>query len=278
MDRWLEIVIKVPLSTLEVTYHFLWQQVGGIAVDKEGDEFILNIYVKDSDKFLKRLEKLPFILKKKHLIKQIRTLPNCKEHKLSHFIIMPSHFDLPGIPIVLEPAIAFGTGSHPTTIYCLKLLYELYKDFTPRPELVLDAGTGTGILAIAASRLGAKQVLAIDISHDAVNIAERNVALNHLPNIKVLGCCITKVEGTFDLILANLYSPLLKEISNKLIELLNSEGWLIVSGIPNTNYKEIISPFLKNGLKIIKSYCDNKWYAAMLNKQFIQYSNPFLNG
>ncbi len=265
MDKWLEIVIKIPPSLLEVTYHFLWQQVRGIAVDKEGDDFILNAYINHSDKFLKRLEKPPFILKRKYLIKQIRTLPNCKEYKSSHFTIMPSHFDLPGIPIVLEPATAFGTGSHPTTIYCLKLLYELYKDFTQLPEYVLDAGTGTGILAIATARLGAEKVLAIDVSHDAVSIAERNVTLNHLANIEVLSCCITELKGKFDLILANLYGPLLKRISDKLSELLNSGGWLIISGISTPNNEIIISSFLKNRLKLIKSYKDNKWCAAMLH-------------
>jgi ribosomal protein L11 methylase PrmA len=265
-DKWLEIVIKTPLSTLELTYHFLWQQVRGIAIDKEGDDFILNAYIKDSDKFLKRLEKLPSILKRKYLIKQIRTFPNCKEDKLSHFIIMPSHFDLPGIPIILEPATAFGTGSHPTTIYCLKLLYELYKDFIQLPEYVLDAGTGTGILAIAAARLGAKQVLAIDISHDAVSITERNVALNHLANIKVQSLCITKVEGKFDLILANLDEALLKRIPNKLAELLNNRGWLIISGMTVPDDKVIIPLFLKNGLRLIKSYNKVEWCAALLKK------------
>jgi len=230
------------------------------------DDFILlnllNVYIKHSNRFLKRLEKYLFRLKRQYLIKQ-----NCGD-KLP-FIIMPSHFDLPGIPIILESGPAFGTGNHPTTIYCLKLLYELYKDFTPLPEYALDAGTGTGILSIAASRLGAKQVLAIDISHDAVSTAKRNVALNHLENIEVLSCCITKVEGTFDLVLANLDETLLKRISNKLAELLNNRGWLVISGMTTPNDKVIISLFLKNGLKLIKSYNKVGWGTALLKKEVI---------
>jgi len=228
------------------------------------DDFILlnllNVYIKHSDRFLKRLEKYLFRLKRQHLIKQNH------EDKLP-FIIMPSHFDLPGIPIILKSGPAFGAGNHPTTIYCLKLLYELYKDFTQLPEYVLDAGTGTGILAIAAARLGTEKVLAIDISHDAVSTAKHNVTLNHLANIEVQSLCITEVEGKFDLILANLDETLLKKIYNKLGELLNNKGWLIISGMTVPNDKVIIPLFLKNGLRLIKNYNKIEWCTAMFRKQ-----------
>jgi len=276
MNRWLRIVIKTPLPALEAIYYFLWQQARGISLDKEEDGFILSAYIEHSSSLLKRLERFVHRLKRQYSIEDIPILFDYSEDRHIPFVITPSHFNLPGIPIIIEPGTSFGTGGHPTTVYCLKLLYKLYKDFPPFPKTVLDAGTGTGILAIAASRLGARKVVAIDISPDAVNNARRNIALNHLKNIDVISCCITKVKGRFDLILANLYDPVLRVIYEKLIELLNSSGWLIVSGISRANYKEIIPYFTKNGLKIIKDYSDEKWYAAIL--KFIQYNSPFPDG
>jgi ribosomal protein L11 methyltransferase len=130
--------------------------------------------------------------------------------------------------IVLDPRSAFGTGGHGTTEGCLIALEKFIKG----GETVLDVGTGTGILSIAARKLGAAHVTAIDIDPAACAEAVKNVALNAIDDgIDVIEGEIGSANDRYDVISANLRTPLLVDLMGRLTERLAGRGVAIFSGI-----------------------------------------------
>jgi ribosomal protein L11 methyltransferase len=114
------------------------------------------------------------------------------------------------VRIVIEPKMAFGTGDHPTTSLCLAAV-DAYMATHPGAS-VLDVGTGTGVLAIAAKKLGAGRVVGTDNDATSVELAQENAQFNGTPDVELSGKELTQVTGTFDLVLANI-------LANTLIEL-----------------------------------------------------------
>lgn len=140
--------------------------------------------------------------------------------------------------IVIQPSMGFGTGHHPTTRLCLAHLQQLEL----RNQTVIDIGTGSGVLAIAASRLGATHVLAIDEDPDAIQSARENVDLN--PGIEVtLGVVDFRraMLRPFDVILANLTGGMLAAAAPTLLAL--AAGRLILSGFIDTEEQEVLAAF-----------------------------------
>ena len=135
--------------------------------------------------------------------------------------------------ITIYPGMAFGTGRHASTLLCLRALEQVWEQRLPRagnPWQVLDVGTGTGILALAAARLGA-EVLAIDLDPEAVAAALENVRLNNLvEQVWVEETPLTSLRQQFALILANITAPDLLQLAEALTARLVSDGVLIISG------------------------------------------------
>ncbi len=135
--------------------------------------------------------------------------------------------------ITIYPGMAFGTGRHASTLLCLRALEEVWEQHRPRagnPWQVLDVGTGTGILALAAARYGA-EVLAIDLDPEAVAAALENVRLNNLmERVWVEETPLTSLRQQFGLILANITAPDLLQLAEALTARLLNEGVLIISG------------------------------------------------
>jgi len=153
----------------------------------------------------------------------------------TRLVVRPSWEDyepgLDDVEVVLDPGMAFGTGTHGTTRLCLEAVADCYAS-TPQPRRVLDVGTGSGILAIAAAKLGAEEVLACDIEPDVCQVAEENVAQNKVDEtVKVTMQPLAELPGVYDLILANILAEENVRLADQLVSRLTSDGTLVLSGI-----------------------------------------------
>ena len=175
--------------------------------------------------------------------------------------IVPSWYESQPIEgeltITLDPGMAFGTGLHPTTRMCLVAL-EKYL----RPGWhVLDMGTGSGILAIAAAKLGASYVLALDIDPVAVRAASENAALNGVASIiAVRQGSLEEVTGSFDLLLANILAETVAELVEKgLMEHLKPGGLWIASGIIKERENFLQDVLARHHLSVIERLEEGDW-------------------
>jgi ribosomal protein L11 methyltransferase len=169
------------------------------------------------------------------------------------------------IPIVLGPGRAFGSGEHETTSSCLE---ELENIPVSRDTKVLDLGSGTGILAIAAAKMGAGEVIALDTSPDAVETTIGNAQLNGLDNAirTVQGGLEVVKDKRFDLVLANLYGEVLLGLVGEFPKCLASGGHLVLSGIHYECNYELWTAFVKTGLRLLKDrFLEN--YTTMVFKK-----------
>lgn len=180
--------------------------------------------------------------------------------------IIPSWLtpDTHRIPLVIDPGMVFGTGHHETTRTCLSLIEEMGKDAIKKT--FLDIGTGTGILAIGAARLGFEKVMAVDIDPLAVDAAARNVAANGLGNVEVKKGSISSVSGTFDAIVANLLSETLTAIAPEITARLNPGGTAILSGLLVGQEDEVIAALAAAGLSLQEKIIDNRWVSLIFRK------------
>jgi ribosomal protein L11 methyltransferase len=171
------------------------------------------------------------------------------------------------VVIIIYPGMAFGTGRHPTTLLCLRALERVW-DEGPLPAsapawAVLDVGTGSGILALAAARLGAK-VLAIDVDPEAVAAALENVRLNTLEDrILVEDTPLHQIREQFALILANLTAPDLLHLAESLAGRLQPGGSLIVSGFLTDDLPRLASRFAALGLSETGRLSEEDWVALI---------------
>jgi ribosomal protein L11 methyltransferase len=140
----------------------------------------------------------------------------------------------------IEPAMAFGTGHHASTSGCLLALEDLVEREGPPPSL-LDVGTGSGILAIASARLGAREVLAVDVDVAAVDAARENVRRNSVEAVvRVRLGSLESVDRRFAWIVANLYSGLLRGMFAGFFERAESGGRLVVAGLLDADAPAVV--------------------------------------
>jgi ribosomal protein L11 methyltransferase len=163
--------------------------------------------------------------------------------------VRPSWIDAPPPPgaveVVLDPGMAFGTGSHPTTSLCLAALSDLLAE---RPGAsVLDVGTGSGLLAIAARKLGASRVAANDEDPVAVEVARENAARNGAA-LELTGAPVERIPGAFDVVVANILANVLVALAPALAAKLAPGGVLLLSGILAPQEDEVRRAHLAAGL------------------------------
>jgi len=159
--------------------------------------------------------------------------------------------------IRLDPGMAFGTGQHPTTLMCLRALEELL-----RPGMdVLDLGTGSGILALAAARLGATSVLALDIDPQAAAVARENVRLNGLEAVVQVaeGGLDEALRAAFDLAMANISASVIVEMASALAAVLRPGGLLIVAGFSVESADRVSSGLARTGFIVERALADGDW-------------------
>jgi ribosomal protein L11 methyltransferase len=186
-------------------------------------------------------------------------------------VIVPSwqtYRPRPGqVTITLDPGMAFGTGLHPTTRLCLEALGQYLPaadDLNRHNQRVLDLGTGSGILAVAAARLGASSVVALDVDPVAVRTARENVVINHLEAaIEVEHGSLErlKLEGApFDLMVVNILTDtIMRLLEAGLAEHLAANGVLIASGIIEARETEVIGLLESQGIALLERRQEKDW-------------------
>jgi ribosomal protein L11 methyltransferase len=190
---------------------------------------------------------------------------------IDSLLIQPWHPSLPKISdrrtIVIDQQHAFGSGMHPTTILCLKALKEVYTgESSMRGKEILDFGCGTGLLAIAAVRWGARRALGVEIDAASVLTARRNVALNRIETkVAILEGSWDAVDRPFDCILANLVPAVTYRIGERFPTYLKPEGTAIVSGFGENQIEEMEIFFKSVGLFSQERTTLNNWALLTLS-------------
>lgn len=165
------------------------------------------------------------------------------------------------IIIELDPGMAFGTGTHETTILCLELLEKYIKG----GELVYDIGTGSGILSIAASKFGAKKVIGVDIDEVAVDAAKENVEYNNIENVEIRHGNLTDVlEEKADIIVANIIADVIIMMTPSAKEFLKKDGLFIISGIIKDRKTDVLSTLERNNFNLIEIREMGEWVGIVV--------------
>ena len=188
------------------------------------------------------------------------------EQRIGRVVIVPSwvsHQPEPGdATIVLDPGMAFGTGLHPTTRGCLELLQEV----SPVPERVLDVGCGSGILSLAALRLGAAHATALDTDALAVAATRANAERNGLADRVEAreGTLLPEPVERFDLVFANLVAAVLIDLAPRLAAHLAPRGRLVAGGIITGRADEVIEALGAAGMAVAERRDDGEWVTLAL--------------
>ena len=166
------------------------------------------------------------------------------------------------IVLALDPGMAFGTGLHPTTRLCLAALEGLADRGQIEGARVVDVGSGSGILAIAAGLLGAKEVLAVDVDPIAVQASRENAARNQLGRvIESREGSVPTGNGPFDIVLANLIASLLVNLADPLGAEVRPGGTLLASGIFHDRESQVADAFTSRGFERINRWDEGDWVA-----------------
>ncbi|MBP2637918.1 MAG: prmA [Firmicutes bacterium] len=184
-----------------------------------------------------------------------------------HIVIKPSWEEyLPAdgdIIIELDPGMAFGTGTHNTTAMCIRALEDVIKP----GHIVFDVGTGSGVLAVAAAKLGANSVQAIDLDAVAVRVATENVTINDVARaVKTTqGDLLTGVTGKADVIVANIIADIIIKMLPDVKTRLVNKGSFIASGIISERLSDVTQALMDNGFVIDKVTEEGGWVAIVAN-------------
>jgi ribosomal protein L11 methyltransferase len=304
-DTWVEISCKVPMELADIVAEYLTDLSGnGVCLENlnvdafshceipESTTTTVRSYFPAAEDSAVRLAEISTFLKDLSQRQPGCVLPepelslvsaedwstswkaNFKPLRVGHrLLIVPTWENVqprPGdIVLRLDPGMAFGTGGHETTRLCLELL-ELIMDDMPLllSPAVLDLGTGSGILAMAAIQLGAGRVFAVDIDPQAVEVARENLAINGLA--EQVECSTTPLESmeeSFDVILANILAEELIRLAPHLAERLNPGGSLVLSGILAEKEGLVRSGFALQPLKYLATLQAGEWVALHYRKE-----------
>jgi ribosomal protein L11 methyltransferase len=183
-------------------------------------------------------------------------------------VVVPQWVDAPAwlgdddLVVRLDPGRAFGSGSHATTRLCLA---ELEHRVSPG-DRVLDVGSGSGVLAVAAAPLGAAEVEAVDIDEEAVRATAANAALNGVDGVVRVSCTpVERAEGGRDLVVANIGAATLVALAPHLVRVLRPGGVLVLSGVLACQAEEVGTAVLAAGATVAGTAADGDWRALVFD-------------
>ncbi|MBI5657276.1 MAG: 50S ribosomal protein L11 methyltransferase [Geobacter sp.] len=209
---------------------------------------------------------------------------NWKEHFHTsrigqHLIIKPSWEAFTAEPsdivIELDPGMAFGTGTHATTRLCLEALERIFNRIPPfdsplpqAPPAVLDVGTGSGVLSIAARKLGAGRLVAVDIDPEAVGVARENLAQNGVAgDLEISTTPLSQITDTFGIILANILAEDLIRLCPDLCPRLVPGGLLILSGILTEREEAVTAAYADSPLTLVEVTRQDEWSCLVYRRE-----------
>ncbi len=177
------------------------------------------------------------------------------------------------VVVTIDPGMAFGTGTHETTRGCLRMVDALYggervEGIEPTcPGAVLDVGTGSGLLLIAALKLGAARGTGIDNDPLAVTAARENCASNAVSDrATIVSTPLERVEGVFELILANILAPVLVDMAPHLASRMTPGATLVLSGLLSNQVDDLVPIFRQYGLERSATLLENAWATVALRR------------
>jgi len=158
--------------------------------------------------------------------------------------------------VELDPGMAFGTGTHETTRMCIKAL----EKYVNPNSTVFDIGTGSGILAITAAKLGADRVIGVDLDPVAVDSAKNNVSFNDIKNIEILyGDLMEVVKGKANIVVANIIADVIIFLTETVKEFIEEKGYFVASGIILERRESVVKKLDQCGFEIVEVMEDGEW-------------------
>lgn len=163
--------------------------------------------------------------------------------------------------IELDPGMAFGTGTHETTTMCIQQLEKYVK----KDSKVFDIGCGSGILAIAAAKLGAKEVVAVDLDEVAVKVSKENINLNKVKNkvVALHGNLTEVIKDKADIVVANIIADIIKILAKDVANFMKENAVFISSGIIHAKVDEVKESLIENGFEVVEVQTLGEWNAIV---------------
>ena len=183
--------------------------------------------------------------------------------RIGRIHIVPAGSDGDAGTVRLVDGAVFGTGLHPTTALCLEWLDEIV--MTDAPEAMLDVGTGSGVLALAALQLGVRRAVAVDVDDAAIRVAADNARLNLVSDrLQLAFGGPDIVTGVFPLVVANVLPAALVEMASVLVQRVAHHGWLLLSGIPRALDDDVARAYRRLGMHHASMRARREWTALLL--------------
>lgn len=281
-DKFLGLILSFPRSLLEPLEGLLyllvpwgWEELESTSLEEQKVQIFFTTpqELEETVSFLK--SKFPQIKTETFLLPKQDWLENWKKFFTpiqieNTFEILPtwekSKSNL--LPLFIYPEMAFGTGHHPTTYLCLKVIAQLHQNnLLTSKDTFLDVGTGSGILGIACAKLGLTGI-GLDIDPHAINNARHNIKLNQVQDSFSLELGSLKklnIPQKFSLILANILATPLIKMREEILKHLQAQGKLILSGILKEQASKVKEAYLQSGLKLTKEFNSKEWVALLFS-------------